>query len=137
MRGFTLIEILVTFALLTVIGSATVWWSSSIMPVRELDEETESLARTLMRAREYALTRGASYTVCLGDGEYRLFRTGESGEYESFAYAESIVITDLPECDEGIVFAALSANVTPATIVLKEGERSRAIEVNAAGRIAW
>ena len=137
MRGFTLIEILVTFALLGVIASATVWWSSSIMPVRGLDEETETLARTLMRAREYALTRGASYTVCLGDGEYRLFRTGESGEYESFAYADSIAITGLPECDEGVVFAALSANTEPVTVTLTEGERSRAIEVNAAGRIAW
>ena len=142
-NGFTLIEILVVIALITTIASIGIvagidsyqrflFWSNVDAAISLLQKARSSAIHNMNETSrgvyfcdpaKFVLFRGATYDVTSPSN----FPVDKSG---------AVTVTSCPSPNE-IVFAQLSGETVDTNIVLTDGVRSTAIEINHEGGINW
>lgn len=137
-KGFTLVEIVITIALVSIILGLGLFASQELYRRQGLSHEVDALAVLLIRARDYSLTglENAPHGVCLTEDAFVLFDS--PGTIEMTSRHAAVRVEGLPGCsDGGIVFSLLSATTTDSVITLTEGERAATIEINREGMVRW
>jgi Tfp pilus assembly protein FimT len=146
--GFTLVELVVVFGLLTMVLALGLFISLDVYRGFGNRSERATIAALLARARSHAIANvGESpWGVCEDTSAktYALFR---GAGYAAGAYVDETVpasgaatVTGMPPCaaGQGIVFAQLSGTTTATTTVVKEGAGpDSVISINDLGTIIW
>lgn len=142
-NGFTIIEIMISLALVGGVAVLGLFWSRDLFEIEGLEGDTKTLATILMRARNHSLSNldGVPHGVCYDD-EYHLYLsfadTPKDESAETFSLGRNVEIVGLPDCsDGGILFTQLSATTTLTQITLTKEMRSKTIEINQQGLITW
>ena len=144
-RGFTVIEVLITLALLTAI--AGLGMVSTLRPLRSagISGERDLVVSLLSRARSRAMADdgGMSHGFCYSaaDGSYYVFKGAyaEAAQEERGTRSVRVGVSGVPACGSGeeIIFSELSGTTSSVRIDLSEGDASTSIEVNDAGAVLW
>jgi prepilin-type N-terminal cleavage/methylation domain-containing protein len=143
--GFTLIEILVALAVLTLIAGLALFATGTLMTGSGVAGERDALVNLLSRARNLAMMNAgaAAHGVCLeqANGRFVLFAAPYVPDaVEAFTPADkAIIAVGVPDCGSGgeIIFEQISGDATAADITLTEGTESARIRVNEVGGIEW
>ena len=146
--GFTLIEILVTVAIITVLVGMALFLSFDSFRRYNLNAERDMLVGVLETARSRALNNmfESQHGVCyLSPGNYSLFRgaTYDVAKSEIMPSNGAISVTGLATCAQGsaagVIFTQLTGAPTAAvgTITLSDGAKSKTIDINNEGTIIW
>lgn len=142
--GFTLIEVLVTLALLTAVmglgmlGTLRPLQSAGITGERDLVVSLLSRARSRAMGNDGDVPHGFCYDA---SGVYEVFKapyTSDAKE-EYRTKSASVSVSGVPACGSGqeIIFAQLSGTTSPAEIDLSQGDASTSIQINSEGTILW
>ena len=139
MRGFTLIEILIALAILTLLLGITLPLGWDFYTTTTLQSERDTLA-SLSRARGHALTNrnSAPHGIALAAQTFTLFQgasyAARTPQYdEPFPRTSSVVITGPSE----IIFTPLTGETSPATFTLTLGNKNRSVTVNQEGMMEY
>ncbi len=141
-NGFTLVEILITIAILAVIFSLGVFISLDFYKSFSSRSERDTIVSILQKARGQALanidqlkhgvhfsTIPTQYILFEGDA----YNPGNPGN-SVFDAAAGVTIVGAPI---DVIFDQLSGQSSPITISVQDQTGSHAISINAAGRIDW
>jgi len=138
--GFTLIEIIIALAILTLLLGITLPLGWDFYTTTTLQSERDTLVSLVTRARAYTLTNrnSAPHGLALSGQTFTLFQgasyAAHTPQYdEPFPRTSSVVITGPSE----IVFTPLSGDAPQATFTLTLGNKSRSITVNQEGMIDY
>lgn len=148
-RGFTLIEILVVIALITVIASIGIMAGIDSYQRFLFRSNVDTAVSLLQKARSSAIhnmneTSHGVYFCDPSNSKFVLFRTPSDYVSRDIVHdfnvekSKAVTITSCstPDPDE-IVFTQLSATTTPGNITLSDGVRNALIEINYEGGINW
>ena len=141
-KGFTLPEIMLSLALLTIIGGMTIPLYRTFMIRNDLDIATVSLAQTMRRAQALSQAGDGDTTwgVHVGVGGILLFK-GSSYVTRDMAFDEntqmptSISVTGLTD----VVFAKVTGApyATGTTIFTSQSNEVRTITINEKGMVDY
>ncbi|KPJ55098.1 hypothetical protein AMJ47_01060 [Parcubacteria bacterium DG_72] len=127
MKGFTLVEIIITFAIIVFLIVLIVPWGIDFYNSNQLRIVTEEVVQALRRAQFNAMAskNDTAFGVYFETGQYRL-------EDEVFKVSDVISFSGLSQ----VIFSKLQG-LPSATgdIILTAGNKSRIININSAGRI--
>lgn len=141
-QGFTLIEVLLSVAIITILTGLSLPVYESFARKNDLDVTAQQLAATLRRAETYArsVNRDAAWSVNIQPTGVTLFQgtnfaTRDQTYDETFPIPNSIATSGLGE----IQFAKLSAAPnTTGTITLTENANNiRTVTINAKGMVEY
>lgn len=139
-RGFTLLEVMLSVAILTLITGLSLPVYETFMRRNDLDLTTQQLAASLRRAGTYArgVNRDSAWSVEVQPTVVTLFQgtnfaTRNQIYDEKFAMPASITVSGLSE----IQFAKLSAapNTTGSITLTSSTNATRTITINAKGMV--
>jgi prepilin-type N-terminal cleavage/methylation domain-containing protein len=143
-RGFTLIEVIVVIAILTIVMTLGLFMSLDVYRGYQYRSERGVLVALLERARSHAMANvGQSAWGLCKEGDYYALFGGSAyspgAVEESIPASKAATVLGVPECSGGaVVFAALSGTTTPATITVEQGTAPTAtITLNDHGTIIW
>jgi len=139
--GFTLIELMITIALIAIFGGLGLFVSMDFYRRYSFYADQGALVSILRRAREYSLANIGSvpHGIRITDDQYILFQgtsyANRDSQYdEPIQKSPSILTQGISE----IVFTPLSAtSSTSGIITISNSIQSRDIEINSEGRINW
>ncbi|TSC51864.1 MAG: hypothetical protein LiPW41_811 [Parcubacteria group bacterium LiPW_41] len=145
--GFSLLELLLTIAVIAVIGAIGSGFYIQFSRGIELDETAKAIVADLKLARENALAGknqmkwGIRFTNASQD-YYELFSTptvygGVSSTIVSTTYLNSVISFDTPTSSTSldVVFSKISGNTTSTSIVLRRDTLTKSINVATSGLI--
>lgn len=141
-KGFTLIEIIVVIAVLTVIISfGTVVDFSSFTSSTFQDEELKIIA-LLQKARSRGMSNifESAHGVCYSSGNYILFRGNTCDTLSTEIITANTKISEVSDFSTSfpvVVFNQLTGNTTGATIHIADGIKTADITINNEGTINW
>lgn len=134
--GFTLVEILIALAILSIIAALGLFASMGAYHSYHRYSQRELLLDVLAQARSHAMNNRDElpWGVCRDSGQYVLFAGTPAGpQSERFPAAAPSTV---PDCaGGGIIFAQLTGTTTPATIAITEAGHSSTIRLSYEGRI--
>jgi len=139
MKGFTLIEILITIFLIFILATFIVSISLNFYKNQQLEVHSQGILQTLRRAQSKAMSVefDSSFGIYLTDDNYTLFKgnsyaTRDIQHDEVFDLPEIINLSGLSE----VVFSKSEGkpNVT-GNIILSTNGDSRTININEIGKI--
>ena len=142
--GFTLIEVLVTLAVLTIV--AGLGMVGTLRPLRSagIAGERDLIVALMTRARSRAMGNDGDvpHGFCYDPrGTYDVFAVpfSEVNKEEYGTKSASVNVSGVPACGSGneIIFSQLSGTTSPAEIYLSEGDASTSIEINEEGTLLW
>ena len=139
--GFTLLEIVIATAILTIIAGLGLVISINFYKSQSLTVERDTVVSLLRKARSQALTNfnQSAHGLYIDESQYIIFQgssfAGRSVEFDqSFGKAPNISASGLSE----VVFSPLTAIATASgTIDLTNGLSTSTIFINYEGRIDW
>lgn len=138
-RGLTLVEILVTVAILAILATLTVPLILDFYKDQQINSSTQEVVQTLRRAQLKAMSveSDSSFGVYLTNDNYILFRgdTYNPGDpyNEIFNFPQIITVSGLSE----VVFTKFEGLTEDiGSIVLSIDNESRIIEINNFGKIS-
>lgn len=139
-RGFTLLEVMLSVAILTLITGLSLPVYETFMRRNDLDLTAQQLAASLRRAGTYArgVNRDSAWSVEVQPTVVTLFQgtnfaTRNQAFDEKFAMPASVAISGLNE----VQFAKLSAapNTTGSITLTSSTNATRTITINAKGMV--
>ncbi len=140
-HGFTLIELIVTIAMLTTLAGIAIPVYNTFFTSSELNLATEGVVRMLRRAQTYS--RGSNFDsgwgVRVQVGSATLYK-GSSYATRDTSYDENILIASsmTPSGISEISFSKLTAQPnTTGTITFANQTETRTITVNAKGTVSY
>lgn len=142
--GFTLLEVLVTLALLGIVLGLGI--RSTFFPYSRanITGERDLIVALLSRARSRAMGNDSNvpHGFCYDAiGVYEVFRSpyASNAKEEYGTKSASVIVSGVPTCGSGneIIFTQLSGTTSPAEIDLSQGDASTSIQVNNEGTILW
>ncbi len=140
-RGFTLVELLLTIALLSIIAGAGLVMQFSSLSRMQLENERDLVVALLVseRAKALANINQEPHGIHITESDFILFEGDSFNSTDPLntviARNTHITVTPVPVT---LVFEPLSANFSgPDTLMLSNAERSYTIELNQTGRIDW
>ncbi len=142
LRGFTLIEILVVIAIVTMLMALGLFMSldsyRSSLSRSDRDQVVSLLQKA--RSRSMANINQASWGVCYISPNYILFRgsacTAGASTNEAIGASNGVSVTGLADVSP-VVFTQLSGTTTSATVVVTQQGKSATININDEGTISW
>ena len=141
MKGFTLIEILFSVALLAILVTFNLPLVLDFYKSQQLDSNTQDIIQNLRRAQLKAMSveDAASFGVYFDNNDYTLFKGGSFAtrdlQYdEVFNFPQIIAVNDVPK---EIVFSKFEGlpSMTGNIVIISDGE-SKVISINEIGRIS-
>ena len=135
-KGFTLVEILITLAILTFVVSLATVVDLNSFKTDTAQSERDKIVSILEKARSRAMANfyDSSHGVCYDSGNYIIFK-GETCDPSSI---ETIpASTDITINFPTVVFTRLTGDTTSANISLTNDNKSLNIEINNEGTINW
>jgi len=138
-EGFTLIEILIVIAIMAVLAALTIPVGVNFFVSQQLDTVVDEVMQVLRRAQLKGMTqeRDSDWGIRFNSDTYVLFKGSSFASRdpvfdEDFDLAGGITTSGISE----VVFAKFSGvpNVI-GTITISQGSKSKAIDVNAVGKI--
>lgn len=137
-RGFTLIEILLVLAIMSVLLGLGLFATVEGYKGSVSRSEREMVVSLLERARSRAMANVAQspWGLCYMAPNYLLFKGGAcvtDGSSETLAAGSGVEVIGL----DGVAFAQLSGTTTGANITIKQNGRNEAITINHEGTIVW
>jgi prepilin-type N-terminal cleavage/methylation domain-containing protein len=152
-RGFTLLEILITMAILTIMMALGLFLSLDMYRGFTSRSERDVVVAVLQKARSRALANidQTRWGVCYIAPNYLLFRGAYSAgaaTNEPIPAAAAVTLAGFPACGSGseIVFDQLTAKLVPqlspstaeTTITISQtGRPDQTVAINNEGRINW
>ncbi len=160
-RGFTIVELLIVLALVSVIVSLSVGYFSSFMKARRLDNEVSALTLWMKEARLTAVGKGKrvsvefkgagyDYRVCLNQDDDCSCEPG-SGDTElvKYSFRDPVEFDPAGSCgDDGVSFPDNCVCFAPdgfpkncnggfgaGSVCLTNGEKGKKISLSREGRI--
>jgi prepilin-type N-terminal cleavage/methylation domain-containing protein len=142
MRGFTLIEILTSVAILSVILGLGLFMSMDSYRAYLSRSERDTVVSLLERARSRAMANvhQTTWGMCYVAPNYIIFRGSTcvpgAATNEETPANPGAVIAGLTSASP-VVFAQLSGATAAATVTVTEGPRVSTITINHEGTIIW
>ena len=139
MRGFTLMETLLSIGVLLLIAALTMPVGVNFYQRQTVDEAAENLAANLRQARSQAVAGldDDSYGLYLNNSGYTLFK---GANYYDRMAADDVVITLDPGLKltgtTEVVFDKMTGSSQPADYMVSAGNISSTIHVNAQGVVS-
>lgn len=148
-KGFTLVEILVVIGLLVIVGGLSLITSMEDYRGYGFRGERDTLITLLHKARSQAInnicigacSNGKPHGVHLEPGRYIIFQgSGYAAADHDAAVDETTPARNLTISVTGpdVVFSALAATSTPATLTISDGSgHTSIITIGSEGQILW
>ncbi len=142
-RGTTLIEILITLAVLALVLALGLFMSFEAYRSTTRRSERETIVSMLERARSRALANigETSWSVCYDAGNYIIAKGSTCNDSVAYDRVEAnpVVVADSDFSDFPIEFAQVTGTVAgaPKTVTVTQNGKDEEIEVNHEGRINW
>ena len=138
--GFTLIELVVTIAIVAIVVEISIPAIQQIRLMSSLDGGRRVVSSALLRARWLAINRGQQHTVTLSGGDVVQIRRGGAGGtvVQSAALADfncTVASSDTPFSFDGRGFV-VSGSSTTLTVTQPSLPASKTILVNSLGKIS-
>jgi prepilin-type N-terminal cleavage/methylation domain-containing protein len=140
MRGFTIIELVIVFAIFALVASFGLPLGFDAYRNYLLTSEARNLLSILRRAENLALANNYSsdHGVFLGPNQFVIFQGSSYASRnpvfdENYPLNPSITVSSTPE----VVFSRLAATTTATTITLSNNTKSITITINNQGSIDW
>lgn len=138
-KGFTMIELIVTLAVLAILIGIAIPSYNSLMPRYRLNGAARQVATDLMKARMQAVKLSTNVTVTFNGttDSYTISNTSSGGSYsETFNIKThysgvELSSTGTPEFHP----RGTLTNANPVTVTLTNSSGSKQVEVNIAGRV--
>lgn len=143
-KGFTLIEILVSFGILIILAVMGLFLSMDFFRGYSFNYEENILIAALQKARSESMANinesAHGFYFDAVNNQYVIFQGNNYGTRnalldETFPAAKIISVSGIPS--EGIVFEQLSGDCLPADIIISGNSKSKTIQVNKEGTISW
>lgn len=141
-KGFTLIEIVISMAILTIILGLGLFMSMDSYNAYLSRSERDTIVSLLQRARSHAMANSyqTSWGLCYIAPDYIIFRgtacTAGVATNEVTPGNPVALITGLTSVSP-ILFSQLSGTTTGGTITVTEGSKVSTISINHEGTIIW
>jgi prepilin-type N-terminal cleavage/methylation domain-containing protein len=143
MRGFTLVEIMVTVAIFCILVALGLFMSMEAYRGATYRSERDTIVSLLQRARSRAMANieQSKWSVCYEDPNYLIAKgsicndtTARDRVEANASVVAASTLTDFP-----IVFEQVTGNVTsaPDTLKIVQGNRADDITINHEGTINW
>jgi|GEM_PF-1523785 len=143
-KAFTLIEVLVTLAVLTIIAGLGMVGTLRPLHTAGIAGERDLIVALITRARSRAMgndgdvPHGFCYDL---RGTYDVFAVpwSDADTEEYGTKSGAVNVSGVPICGSGneIIFSQVSGTTSPAEVDLSEGDASTSIEINKEGAILW
>lgn len=142
MRGFSLIEIIVTIALFSIMVALGVFMSVEAYRGATRRSERDVIVSLLERARSRAMANidESSWSVCYDAGNYLIAKGSICDDAHALERvdANDAVVADSTFTGFPVEFAQLSGNVSAdKTITVRQAGKTETITINHEGRINW
>jgi prepilin-type N-terminal cleavage/methylation domain-containing protein len=138
-RGFTLIEVVIVIALVSVIATFGLLLSMDAYRGFSFRSERDIVVSLLTRARSAAMANmyNTPWGVCISGGTYVVFRgttcaVGGTSEQTPISAGVSVSGLTTP-----VVFYQVGGTTTPTTITITQNAKSSNITINYEGAIIW
>lgn len=135
-KGFTMIELIVTLAVLAILIGIAIPSYNSLMPRYRLSGAARQVATDLMKARMLAVKLSTNVTVAFNSSTASYTISG--GSYsETFNIKSKYSGVELSSTVTPVVFhpRGTLTNANPVTVTLTNSSGSKQVEVNIAGRV--
>lgn len=143
MKGFTLIEIIVVVTIFSVLVTLGLFMSMETFRGTLYRSEKDTIVSLLQKARSRAMSNinQTSWGVCYRAPNYVIIKDvvcdAAHTQDTIAAHAGVAAVSNFTTTFPVVVFAQLSGTATPATITVRQDNRSATIVVNNEGTINW
>ncbi len=147
MKGFTLVEILVTLGIFTLLIGLGLFMSLETYRGSLHRSERDTIVSVLQRARSRAMANvyESPHGVCVDGAAYNIICTDGGdcpNEVEDVVESkgDAVTVTGIPTCSSSIAFEQLTGNLVGAVVAIEiqeEGRPSQTITINEQGTILW
>ena len=143
MRGFTLMEIVITVAIFSLLIALGLFMSMETFRGVSYRSEVDVIVSLLQKARSRAMNNieQAPWGVCYDPPNYLVFKGSDCNAAFALdrveANASVAAASDFDSTFPPVVFSQLSGQTTEESIVVKQNDRTSTISINEAGTILW
>jgi prepilin-type N-terminal cleavage/methylation domain-containing protein len=141
-RGFTLIEIVIVVAILSMLMGVGLFMSMDSYRGALSRSERDTIVSLLLRARSRSMANifNSSWGVCYVAPNYMLFRgtvcDPTATTNEALPAGKNVTITGLAQASP-VVFTQLSGSTVAATVTVVQSGKTSTISINHEGAIIW
>jgi prepilin-type N-terminal cleavage/methylation domain-containing protein len=142
--GFTLVEIVVSLAILTILFSLGLLMSMDALRGSTFRSERESIVSILLKARSRSMANidGSAWGVCYRAPKYVLFKGGSCATPattdEEFDANQGVALaSNFAATFPTFTFSQLSGQSNGGTITITQNGRTSVVSINHEGTINW
>jgi len=136
-RGTSLVEVMITLAIVVTLGSAFGASVRNIAPFYRWEQGTREVVQTLREARQYAIAKNATVDVQLTEDQLTVVdRSHGDAEVLVAALPQGITLRGLPVGGDTVTFSPRSTITGPSSIRVAHGAADHNITlIMATGRV--
>lgn len=143
-EGFTLIEILIAIAIITILAGMGLWISMDVYRNYSYRSEKETFISAIQKARLESMVNlnESAHGIRVESDKYIIFRGSSYSASSSFnrtiVPSGPVTITGNPSLPQDIVFDQLSGTTSSSgTLTVSDSVRTAVISINNEGQISW